>query len=60
MWTTLRTQISSAVIPAIDIWRCAALMIQYYDDPADIEAATRADELQKKGGLDGSRCGSAP
>jgi hypothetical protein len=43
------------VIPDIDIWRAAALMIKHYGDTADIEAASRADEYQAKGELGGQR-----
>lgn len=43
------------MIPDIDIWRCAALMIKGYGKTADIEAASRADEFQKQGDLDGQR-----
>lgn len=43
------------MIPDIDIWRAAALMIKHYGDTADIEAAARADEYQAKGELDGQR-----
>jgi hypothetical protein len=37
------------MIPDIDIWRAAALMIKHYGDTADIEAAARADEFLAKG-----------
>jgi hypothetical protein len=43
------------MIPDIDIWRCAALMIKRYGDTADIEAAARADEYEAKGERDGQR-----
>lgn len=43
------------MIPDLDIWRAAALMIKHYGDTADIEAAARADEYQAKGELDGQR-----
>lgn len=43
------------MIPDIDIWRAAALMIKHYGDTADIEAATRADEYLAKGELYGQR-----
>ena len=43
------------MIPDIDIWRCAALMIKQYGDNAAIEAAGRADEYREKGELDGER-----
>jgi hypothetical protein len=43
------------MIPDIDIWRAAALMIKHYGDTADIEAAARADEYLVKGELDGQR-----
>jgi hypothetical protein len=37
------------MIPDIDIWRCAVVMIKHYGDTADIEAAARADEHLAKG-----------
>jgi hypothetical protein len=43
------------MIPDIDIWRCAAVMIKHYGDTADIEAAKRADEYETKGERDGQR-----
>jgi hypothetical protein len=43
------------VIPEIDIWRCAAIMIKRYGDVADVEAARRADEYEAKGERDGQR-----
>jgi hypothetical protein len=33
------------VIPEIDIWRVANLMLKRYGDEADIESAIRAEEL---------------
>jgi hypothetical protein len=33
------------VIPEIDIWRAANLMLKHYGDKAREESATRADEL---------------
>jgi hypothetical protein len=43
------------MIPDLNIWRCAALMVKHYGDTADIEAASRADEYLAKGELDGQR-----
>lgn len=43
------------MIPDLDIWRAAALMLKHYGNTADIEAAARADEYQAKGELDGQR-----
>ena len=43
------------MIPDIDIWRTAALMIKHYGDTAGIEAAARADEYLAKGEMDGQR-----
>jgi len=37
------------VIPEIDIWRVANLMLKRYGDEADIESARRADELWEVG-----------
>ena len=33
------------MIPEIDIWRVATLMLKRYGDQADIESAIRAEEL---------------
>ena len=43
------------MIPEIDIWRTAALMIEHYGDTADIEAASKADALLAEGELYGQR-----
>jgi hypothetical protein len=37
------------VIPEIDIWRVAYLMLKRYGDEADIESAMRAEELAEEG-----------
>jgi hypothetical protein len=37
------------MIPEIDIWRVANLMLKPYGDEADIESAIRADELAEAG-----------
>jgi hypothetical protein len=37
------------VIPEIDIWRVANLMLKRYGDEADIESAIRAEELAEAG-----------
>jgi hypothetical protein len=37
------------VIPEIDIWRVANLMLKRYGYEADIEGAIRAEELAKAG-----------
>jgi hypothetical protein len=37
------------VIPEIDIWRVAYLMLKRYGDEADIEGAIRAEELAEAG-----------
>jgi hypothetical protein len=36
------------VIPEIDIWRVANLMLKRYGDEADIESAIRAEELAEE------------
>ena len=41
------------MIPDIDIWRCANLMVKRYGEDAALEAAKRADELLGAGDLDG-------
>ena len=43
------------VIPEIDIWRAANLMLKRYGDKALEESATRADELAAAGDHDGAR-----
>jgi hypothetical protein len=42
------------VIPEIDIWRVASLMLKRYGDEADIESAIRADELFEAGDHNGA------
>jgi hypothetical protein len=42
------------VIPEIDIWRVANLMLKRYGDDADIESAIRADELAEEGDHNGA------
>ena len=37
------------MIPEIDIWRVANLMLRRYGDEADIESAIRAEELAEAG-----------
>jgi hypothetical protein len=43
------------MIPDIDIWRCAQLMVNNYGDEAALEAATTADEWLAKGNTDAQR-----
>ena len=42
------------MIPEIDIWRVANLMLRRYGDEADIESAIRAEELFEEGDHDGA------
>jgi hypothetical protein len=42
------------VIPEIDIWRAANLMLKRYGEKALDESATRADELAADGDHDGA------
>ena len=42
------------VIPEIDIWRTANLMLKRYDEKAFEESSTRADELAADGDHDGA------
>jgi hypothetical protein len=42
------------VIPEIDIWRVAYLMLKRYGDEADIESAIRAEELAEEGDHNGA------
>ena len=37
------------MIPEIDIWRVANLMLKRYGDEADIESTIRTEELTEKG-----------
>jgi hypothetical protein len=41
------------VIPEIDIWRVANLMLKRYGDNAEVESARRADELATAGDIAG-------
>jgi hypothetical protein len=47
-------QISSDVIPELDIWRAATLMLRRYGDKAIEESATPADQLDAEGDPDGA------
>jgi hypothetical protein len=42
------------VIPEIDIWRAASLMLKRYGEQALEESAARADELMSAGDDDGA------
>ena len=42
------------VIPEIDIWRAAALMLKRYGEKAPEQSAMRADELAADGDHDGA------
>jgi hypothetical protein len=42
------------VIPEIDIWRVANLMLKRYGDNAEVESTVRADELTAAGDHDGA------
>ena len=42
------------VIPEIDIWRAATLMLKRYGENALEQSATRADELAAEGDHDGA------
>jgi hypothetical protein len=42
------------VIPEIDIWRVANLMLKRYGDEADIESDKRAEELAEDGDHNGA------
>lgn len=42
------------MIPEIDIWRVAHLMLKRYGDQADIESAIRAEELAEEGDHNGT------
>jgi|ERR1700758_3378051 hypothetical protein len=54
---TLSTRTSSSlrdVIPEVDIWRTANLMLKRYGDAALVERAKRADELAAAGDTGGA------
>ena len=46
------------MIPEIDIWRVANLMLRRYGDEADIESAIRAEELAAAGDWVGEAAGA--
>ena len=41
------------MIPDLDIWRSAAVLVKRHGQEAPIHAATRADAMLDKGDLDG-------
>ncbi len=43
------------MIPDLDIWRAAQIMVKRYGDGAATEAAMRADEFLDQGNMDGKR-----
>ena len=46
------------MIPEIDIWRVANLMLKRYGDLAEVESARRADELWEAGDAPAWRFGA--
>jgi hypothetical protein len=42
------------VIPEIDIWRAATLMLKRFGDKAEEQSAARADDLATEGDHDGA------
>jgi hypothetical protein len=42
------------MIPDVDIWRAALIMVKRYGDDAMLEAAARADQLQEEGDWQGA------
>ena len=42
------------MIPDLDIWRAAQLMVKRYGEHAAIQAGMRADELLAEGDVDGA------
>lgn len=46
---------AAVVIPDIDIWRCANLLIRWHGKGAVLEVAQRADALLDEGEMDGCR-----
>ena len=47
-------KLALAMIPEIDIWRAASLMLKRYGEKAFEESSTRADELAADGDHDGA------
>jgi hypothetical protein len=43
------------MIPELDIWRAATLLIQHHGSEAEIVAAQRADLMIERGDLDGQK-----
>ena len=43
------------MIPDLDIWRCAALMVNNYGEEAELEAAAMADDFLAKGNIEAQR-----
>ncbi len=43
------------MIPDLDIWRAARVMVKHYGESAATEAAMRADEFLDQGIIDGQR-----
>jgi hypothetical protein len=43
------------MIPDIDIWRCAQLMINNHGEEAALEATTMADDFLSKGNIEAQR-----
>ena len=41
------------MLPEIDIWRAAMVLVKRFGDHAATKAATRADELLEEGDIDG-------
>jgi len=42
------------VIPEIDIWRAASVMLKRYGEKAEEQSSARADELETEGDQDGA------
>ena len=51
-------KLALAMIPEIDIWRAASLMLKRYGEKALEESAARADELFAEQDHDGATCGA--
>jgi hypothetical protein len=51
----VETPTAENMIPDIDIWRCAALMINNHGEEASMEAATMADDFLSKGNVEAQR-----
>ncbi len=48
------------MIPELDIWRAAQVMVKHYGNSATTEADMRANEFSEQGNMDGRRPAQSP